>query len=426
MDAKLKPLLEAVVKDNKVPGIAAVLINSKGEYLLKEAYGTTNLDDANAAPYTVDTPMQMFSTTKLVVSIAALQLVEQGKLSLSDPVEKYEPRISKMQVLEGFTDDEPSKPILRAPKSKPTVLQLITHTTGFAYDFFDEPTLKYRLHTGRAPSQYTGISAFEDFNTPMLTDPGTKYIYGTNIDWLGWVVEAVSKQSLADYCDQNILKPLGMNDTGEHLSPDNPRMYMHLEMDGKLVVVPDIRNAAEPEVYGGGAYLWGTINDYAKLLATLLNNGTSPHTGKSILKPETVKEYLFTDHLPSDIDRSLLGESGNSIAQLSSAGCFFPTLPHKSRGWSCGMLLNLEDLPYGRKKNSGAWAGLGNLYYWIDPTSGLAGMVTTQVFPFFHPAPMKVFDQLERVAYGHEPGGPEDDGKMNHRSDHPTPPQAKV
>ncbi|KAI1615844.1 beta-lactamase [Exophiala viscosa] len=413
MDAKIKPLLEAAVKDKKVPGIAAVLVDSEGNFLLKEAFGTTNLDD-------------MFSTTKLVASIAALQLVEQGKLSLSDPVEKYEPRISKMQVLEGFTDDEPSKPILRAPKSKPTVLQLITHTTGFSYDFFDEPTLKYRLSTGHPPAGYGGESKFEDFNTPLLTDPGTKYIYGTNIDWLGWVVEAVAKTSLAHYVDENILKPLGMNDTGEHLSADNPRMYMHFEVDGKLVVVPEVRNAAEPEESGGGGYLWGTINDYAKLMATVLNNGTSPHTGKSILKPETVKEYLFTDHLPSDIDRSLLGESGNSIPQLSSNGCFFPTLPHQSRGWSCGMLLNLEDLPYGRKKNSGAWAGLGNLYYWIDPTSGLAGMVTTQVFPFFHPVPLKIFDELERVAYGHELAGPEDNDKMNHRSDHPTPSQAKI
>jgi len=362
MDAKIKPLLEAAVKDKTVPGIAAVLVNSKGDFLLKEAVGTTNLDDANAAPYTVDTPMQIFSTTKLVVSIAALQLVEQGKLSLSDPVEKYVPRISKMQVLEGFTEDEPSKPVLRAPKSKPTVLQLITHTTGFSYDFFDEATLKYRLSTGHPPAGYTGVSTFEDFNTPMVADPGTKYIYGTNIDWLGWVVEAASKTSLPDYLDQNVLKPLGMNDTGEHLSPEKKRQYMHFEIDGKLVVVPEISNAVEPEVHGGGGYLWGTINDYAKLLATLLNNGTSPHTGKSVLKPETVKEYLFTDHLPSDIDRSLLGESGNSIAQLSSTGCFFPTLAHESRGWSCGMLLNLEDLPYGRKKNSGAWAGLGNLY----------------------------------------------------------------
>lgn len=426
MADKLKPILEAVVKDKKLPGIGAILVNANGDFLLKEAYGTTNMDDANAEPYTGDTPMQMFSCTKLITSIAALQLIEQGRLSLSDLVEEYDPRISKVHMLDSFTSDNPSKPILRAPKSKPTILQLLTHTAGFTYDFFDEATLKYRLSTGREPSGYSGISAFEDFNTPLVADPGTKFVYGVNIDWLGWVVEAVAKTSLAEYIDQNILKPLGMNDTGAHWTPDKPRMYIHLDIDGKLVANTGIQNAADPEVWGGGAYLYGTINDYAKLLATLLNNGTSPHTGKSILQPETVKKYLFTDHLPSDIDRTLLGESGNAIPQISSAGCFFPSLPHNSRGWSCGMLLNLADLPYGRKKDSGAWAGLGNLYYWIDPTSNLAGMVCTQVLPFFHPAALKVFDQLERVAYGHEPGGPEDDGKMNHRPKAPLVAQAKI
>ncbi len=418
MESKLTPLFEDVVKQQKTPGIGAMLVTSKGDFLLKQTYGTINLDDPNAAPFDADTTMQIFSCTKIITSIAALQLMEQGKLSLSDPVEQYVPRISKIQVLESLPPAT-SEPVLRAPKSKPTILQLLTHTTGFSYDFFDPLTAQYRQHTGRRAGGYSDPSAWADFETPYIADPGTKYVYGVNTDWLGAVVQQISGLKLPDYIDQHILKPLGMNDTGAFLDPNKPKLVMHFTIEGKLVAVPSSKTNEDPELFGGGAYLYSTMNDYAKLLATLLNKGTSPRTGKSILKPDTVQNFLFTDHLSPDIDRGLLGESGDAIPLASSQGCFLPSLPHRSRGWSCGLLLNHEDLAYGRKKGSGGWAGLGNLYYWIDPASDIAGMVCTGILPFFNKDVLRLFDQVERVAYGHEPAGPGTDekekGMMNHR-----------
>src|SRR5262245_11941108 len=140
MEAKLKPLFEAAVKEKRVPGVGGLLVDAKGNFLLKETFGTNNLNDPAAASFDADTTLQVFSCTKVITSIAALQLMEQGKLSLTDPVEKYVPRISKIQVLESVTSGDKPEPVFRAPKTKPTILQLMTHTAGFSYDFFDAPT----------------------------------------------------------------------------------------------------------------------------------------------------------------------------------------------------------------------------------------------------------------------------------------------
>ncbi|EXJ93718.1 beta-lactamase [Capronia coronata CBS 617.96] len=412
MEKQIRPLLEAAVKDKRVPGIGAFLVDSQGNFLLKEACGTNNIDDPDATSFTADTTIWLYSCSKIFTTIAALQLVGQGKLSLSDPVEKYVPRISKIQVLEGFSQSDSvatDQPILRAPKSKPTILHLLTHTAGFSYDFFNVPTLRWRRSTGRPSGKYNDSGAWEEFETPLMADPGTKYVYGVNTDWLGAVVQQITGMPLPEYVDKAILKPLGMEETSSHLREGKERLAIHLNLEGKLSAHPEMVPTETPELWGGGAFLYSTMNDLAKLLSTLLNAGTSPVTGQSILKPETVKDYLFTDHLPPDVDKSLLGVIRSSIPAASHDGSFFPSLPPSSRGWSCGLLLNHEDLPRGRKRGSGGWAGLANLYYWIDPASNIAGMVCTGMLPFFDPVVVKLFDQLERLAYGHELAGPADD-----------------
>ncbi len=401
--AKLKPLFEEAVKEKKVPGVGYFIVDSKGGFLAKEAFGTTHLQDPNAVPFDADTTLAIFSCSKIITSIAALQLVEQGKLSLDDPVEKYVPRISKIQVLESVNPE----PVLRAAKEKPTIMQLLLHTAGFSYDFFDHPTLAWRMSSGRAPVGYHSVGDWEDFETPYLFEPGSKYVYGINLDWLGFVIEKVSGERLPDYLRNHILKPLGMNETSEKLPPGKKNtVIIHFDMgDQGLVGNPDAKHNEAPQVWGGGGFLYSTMNDYAKLLATLLNNGTSPTTGNTILKPETVKDYIFTDHLGPEVDRSELGEIGASIPIMSLEGTILPSLPVDKKGWSTGLLMNHEDLPYGRKAGSGSWAGLGNLFYWIDPKTGIAGMIVTNVLPFLNPTFMRLFDEFERVAYGHDVAG---------------------
>ncbi|KAH0840593.1 beta-lactamase [Fonsecaea pedrosoi] len=416
MEAQLRPLLEAAVKDKKVPGIGCFIVDSKGNYLLKETLGSSHLQDPDAAPFDADTLVTFYSCTKLLTVIATLQLLEQGKLSLSDPVEKFVPRISKLEVLESVKTDADGKPVpvLRSPASKPTIQHLLTHTSGLSYDFFDHGTLAYRVATGRPPMQYHATAEWEDYETPLLADPGTKYVYGIGIDWLGFVVQEVSGQSLPEYFEEHICKPLGMYNSSGKIPPGKKFLLVHFDAPDGLVGVPDAKHNENPPLWGGGGFLYTTMNDYAKLLVTLLNDGTSPTTGNSILKPDTVKGLLFKDILGPEVDRSGVGEVGTSVPQASLEGTFLPSMPVEKRGWSAGLLINHEDLPYGRKAGSGAWAGLGNLYYWVDPATGIAGMICTSILPFLNPTVTRLFDELERVAYGHGVSG--DDLDPNKRS----------
>jgi methyl acetate hydrolase len=421
MDAQLRPLFEEAVKEKKVPGVGYFVIDGKGNFLLKGTFGTTHLQEPDAAPFDADTTVAIFSCTKLLTTIAALQLMEQGKLALDDPVEKYVPRIAKIQVIESIKPGADGKlePVLRPAKTKPTVLHLITHTVGFTYDFFDHSTLAWRAYTGRQPMGYHSVGDWEDFETPLVSDPGTRYIYGIGIDWLGFVIEAASGESLIEYLTKHILQPLGMTETGARLSPDKKNIAaVHFDIEGQgLIGNKDARHNESPQMWGGGGFLNSTMNDYAKLLATMLSNGTSPTTGNQILKPETVKDYVFKDQLGPEVDRSLVGEVATSIPMATLEGTLLPSLPAEKKGWSAGLLLNHEDLPYGRKAGSGGWAGLGNLFYWVDPKTGIAGMIASSILPFLNPTIMSLFDELERVAYGHNvagEGGVEDD-KRNYK-----------
>ena len=408
MEAKLDPLFQAATKEGDLPGIAASVLDSSGKALYSKAFGVNNLSASDSAPYTTSTPTLIWSCTKLVTSIAALQLVEQGKLSLDDLVEKYVPEINNIQVLDPSSKDAEGNLTLRPMKTKPTVLQLMTHTVGFTYDFFDNDTLTWQIQNQRTPAAYLGIGSFDCLATPLCADPGEKYNYGVNVDWLGFIVEAISGMPLNQYIEQNITKPLGMKNTSGHFPEGKDRMAVHLrDGEGKLLGNLDMKPADAPEKYGGGHYLVSTLDDYSQILITVLNKGTHPTSNTKILEAKTVDEHLFQDYVPQATKNSSnpaaaaadIGKVPSSIPQVTSTGQF---LPGTKLGWSCGLMLNLEDVKGGRKKGSGAWAGLGNVYYWIDPTAGVTGLIMTSVLPFFDPKVLELFSAVEGAAYGGE------------------------
>jgi len=237
MKPRLDEAFASAAKDNKVPGVAAVAMNKSGEVLFKGTYGSTNASDSSdSAEMTADTPMLLFSCTKIFTSVAALQLVEQRKLKLEDLVEKYVPSMADIQVLEGFDDD--GKPQLRPSKTKATILQLMTHTTGFTYDFFNPETTKYTQATGGQLSTYGAVGSRECFNTPLAFDPGARFEYGINTDWLGFVVEAISNMSLDQYISKHITEPLGLKNTSAHVPNGVTQLYVHHRgEDGSLGLV---------------------------------------------------------------------------------------------------------------------------------------------------------------------------------------------
>ena len=402
MADQLSSSFEELTKAKRVPGIGAIVLDKSGKRLYDSSFGTLNANEDNAKPFTNDTQLLIWSCTKLITSLCTLQLVEQGKISLNDPVKKYLTK-DDFQVCERL--DENRQPVLRKPKTEMTLLHLITHTSGLTYDFFGDDKLMhdYRAAKDQPRGAYLNPSAEWQYNDVFLAfDPGVRHHYGTNIDRLGFIIEEVSGLKLEDYIAKNICEPLGMKNTGPQFQGDD-WLKVHLkDGEGKLTAVEAIQPAKEPWKYGGGHFLCSSLSDYSQVLLALLNEGKHPGTGKSILKPETVKDYVFKDLIPE------VGCTGDGIGVISApslvpgvsnAGDVGSIMSAVPRGWSAGLMINNEDASSARKAGSGAWAGLGNLYYIVDPKSGVAGIIGTSIMPFLDSDVVGLFEKMEKFAY---------------------------
>jgi methyl acetate hydrolase len=315
-------------------------------------------------------------------------MVEDGKLDLDAPAKTYAPEIGKLQVIDGF--DDAGKPKLRAPKRDVTTRMLLLHTAGFGYDFFNE-TYNRLAQNHKQPSVITSLYA--SIRTPLLFDPGEKWEYGSNMDWAGQVVEGIAGKRLGEVMKERIFKPLGMEDTAFSMNePMRKRMVTMHQRDekGKLTALPDFTLPPDPEVHMGGHGLYSTVLDYAKFIRMWLNDGQGP--GGRVLKKETV-DLAAKNSLPGEM--KIKGLPG-VIPSLSNYAEFFPGMP---KSWALTFMINDHDAPTGRPAGSLAWAGLPNLYYWIDRKNGIGGFWATQIFPFADPASVGGYIDFETAVY---------------------------
>jgi methyl acetate hydrolase len=374
------------VVQRSVPGVPGVVagITDHERTLYLGAAGVR--DTGTGEPMTTDTVMAIFSTTKAVTGTVALQLVEQGRLDLSAPASQYAPELGDVQVLDGF--DDAGQPVLRAPRRPVTTEHLLLHTAGFGYDFFNEQYNRLATDHGQ-PSVVTASRAA--LRTPLLFDPGEQWEYGSNIDWVGQVVEGITGQRLGEVMQERVFGPLGMDDTSFRLSDATRlrRASMHQRADdGSLS--PTAFELPEPEVDMGGHGLWSTVPDYLRFQRMWLNRGASA-SGEPVLRPETV-EMAVANHL-GDLKVKMLP---GVIPALSHDAEFFPGMP---KSWAYTFMLNDEDAPTGRPAGSLAWAGLANLYYWIDLRNDVAGFWGTQIFPFADATSVGGYLEMETAAY---------------------------
>ena len=208
---------------------------------------------------TLDSVMAIFSTTKAITGTTLMQLVEEGKVSLSDAAKKYVPEIAELQVLDGF--DAAGQPKTRAPKRDITVNDLILHTSGLCYEFFSHDDLKYRTAKG-IPTVVS--STFASTRTVLLHDPGAAWTYGVSIDWLGRIVEQQRGKRLGEVMKERVFAPLGMQDIGFNLSDSMKARRAHLHdraQDGKLTPLPDLVLPQPPEMDMGGHGLYATVGE---------------------------------------------------------------------------------------------------------------------------------------------------------------------
>jgi methyl acetate hydrolase len=369
---EVQGLLDRAAAGQVVPGAVAVATEPDGT---TERAWAGRLRADGDDPVEIDTMFRLMSMTKAFASVAALQLIEQGRLELEQEVASVLPAFAELQVLEGFDGDRPR---LRAPARQATIRHLMTHTAGHGYSFSSRNLLRYH-QVSDAPDLFRGQRA--GLNMP-----------GINTDWLGQVIEAVSGQDLAAYLAEHVFEPLGMSDTTFAPTDEQRRRLMAIHSrtkDGGLAVTDLDAPVAEPEFWPAGHGAYGTAADYARFLAALLGDGELD--GKRILRPETV-ELALSDHLDG-IALPAMVES--AIPELSLD---IPSAPF-AQGWGLGFHLFTEDLPGMRRAGSGDWAGLYNSYFWLDRASGIAVTFLTQVLPFFDERVVETMLAIEQATY---------------------------
>ncbi|HEY1799129.1 MAG TPA: serine hydrolase domain-containing protein [Stellaceae bacterium] len=372
--------LSGAVERGEIPGVVAMAVGEDGIFY-EGAFGRRSL--AGDAAMTMDTVFRIASMTKAITSVAALQLVERGKLTLDDPVPAIDPALAKPQVLVLF--DRSARPLLRPARRAITLRHLLTHTAGFSYEAWNRNMLQFN-GISKLPPMSSGKRAA--LRVPLMFDPGDRWEYGINIDWVGRLVEEVSGEPLDVYMREHIFAPLGMKDTGFRPSEaQRARQATIHQRNGEGLVPQPFEELITPEFWAGGGGLYSTAADYIAFLQMLLHGGT--HNGATILTPATVK---------------MLGE--NQIGKLH-AGIMKTTTPARSRdvnffpdipvGWGLATLINEMRGPHGRSMNSLTWAGLFNTYYWLDPTRRIAAVILMQILPFVDKEAAGVYGAYEEA-----------------------------
>jgi len=381
---KADSLLKKATDAGDVPGVVAMATNRNGT-LYEGAFGKRIL--GQDAAMTTDTVVWIASMTKALTGACAMQMVERGKLDLESPASKWVPDLASVEVLEGF--DAAGKPRTRKPKRPVTLRHLLTHTAGFSYEIWSGDIQRYQQ-----AHNLPGITTCQNaaLRTPLLFDPGERWDYGINLDFVGKAVEAVSGKKLGAVLKENLFEPLGMSDTAFKITPSMRQRLAKIHQrgeDDKLTPLMELEIPQEPEFEMGGGGLYGTAGDYLKFVRMILNGGKA--NGAQVLKADTVRT-MSGNHI-GDV---LVGPLKTAIPSLSNDVEVFPGMPKK---WGLSFLINTQKAPTGRSAGSLAWAGLANTYFWIDPAMGIGGVYLSQVLPFADKKSLPLCGEFERTVY---------------------------
>lgn len=362
-------LLDAAVEQKRVPMVVAMVADAKG-VVYEHAVGAGK-----------DAIFAIASMTKPVTSVAVMQLVEAGRVKLDAPAAAYLPELGAVRVLEGAT--------LRAPKTPITVRHLLTHTAGFGYEFMNRDLFDL-VAKKELPSIMSGTDDF--LKAPVLFDPGSRWEYGINTDWLGRLVERVSGQTLEAYFRQKIFDPLGMPDTFFNVPSDKRSRLVptfQRTADGSLAPPPPPALAKPVEFFSGGGGLFSTAPDYLKFVRALLAGGKLGE--HRILSAESVA-MMGTNQ----IGDSMLRPFSSVIPQFATDGAVLPGALDK---FGLGFALNSKAVESRRGANTMSWAGIFNTFFWIDREKQLGAVLMSQMLPGLDPGPMKLLEDFDRAVY---------------------------
>jgi CubicO group peptidase (beta-lactamase class C family) len=372
----LDQILSDAVATQSAPFLVAMVGNSQGI-----TYSGAAGQAAPGLQADEDTVFRIFSMTKAVGAVAAMIMIDRGKLSLDTPVGDILPAWNDLQVLEGFNGDTP---ILRAPKTRATVRHLATHTSGMEYEFWNPDVAKFNKLTGH----FTVLSGLKvAMNYPLTCDPGTRWGYGPSIDWLGQMVQAVDGRRIDQFCREEIFEPLGMTSSAFEADGFKNRLadVFRRGADGNFGPL-DLSPPSNPDVYGMGHAMYATPSDYMRFLRMILNKGELD--GERILSAPAF-EILISDQMGGLTFQTMIS------ASWTSADVFLPD----GTVHSFMATLHTADVPGKRAAGTQSWAGILNSHYWVDPANDVAAVIMTQSLPFAEKPFLDTYDAFERAVY---------------------------
>jgi CubicO group peptidase (beta-lactamase class C family) len=379
------------IDKGQFPG-AVIMVARNGKLVYSESFGLQ--DKASSKPMSKDAIFRIYSMTKPLVSVAAIMLMEDGKLQLTDPVTKFLPELKDVQVSVAKAGPYGQITTALVPAERPaTVQDLLRHTAGLAYgEITGNPQVKEALQKGNlfksdfdynvtdlTPEEFTANLA----KVPLIHQPGTAWEYSLASDTLGRVVEKASGVRLEEFLSERLFKPLKMQDTGFFVPQDKiGRLAQPLTTDptsGKPNRLLDV--SAPPKNASGGAGAVSTADDYLRFSQMLLNGGELE--GARVLSPTTVR-LMVSDHL------------GSSIRPVVEPGELL--LGTKGYTFGLGFAVRKEDGLAGVPGSQGEfmWAGYAGTYFWVDPKQQLVAVLMTQA-----PSPIRAYYRklLKQLVY---------------------------
>ncbi|KAK5123804.1 hypothetical protein LTR85_002440 [Meristemomyces frigidus] len=366
----LEETLAKGVEEGKIPHAVVFATNTDGSFEYKHAVGKANYPDEE--PIKEDAVFLLASQTKLLTTIAALQVVEKGIFGLDDDVSERLPELGGQKIITGFGEND--KPILVDRKNPITLRQLLTHSAGSTYDAGHPLLVKLRKQQGREAN--TGVTVAERFGYPLIYEPGTSWQYSASIDWAGKLVERLTDITLEEYMKNNMWEPLGIKSItfwpyeNPELKDKVPGLTTRTPEGNLVPFTYPFLNTGSKDCFGGhGAY--ATMEDFLKVQRSLLAND-----GK-LLKPETV-DMMFQPQLSPESAQALSDFMKHSPMAAMMIGEFKPNI---ECNWGLGGILFMQDDVGKRKRATLSWGGMANPFWLIDREAGLALTFGTQVLP---------------------------------------------
>lgn len=362
---RLHTLMQETVDQKQISGIVTILARH-GKVVDYRAYG--HKDMTTGAAMTKDAIFRAYSMTKPVTAVAMMILYEQGKWLPSDPIAKFIPEFAGLKVYKGV--DQDGKMILEAPAHPPNMRELLTHTAGFSYGFFGNTPVDQMYRAERVMQSETLQQMIDKLaKIPLLYQPGKGWTYSLAMDVQGYIIEKLSGQSLPDFMQQHIFKPLGMKDAGFFVPQDKRNRFVTLyRSNAKNELIADgtpgspSDYAKQPTMPSGGGGMVSTAEDYFRFAQMLANLGELD--GARILAPSSVR-LMSSNHVPASL---LTGEFGIGPHVLR---------PGFGYGYNCAVVYDPAEANLPEDKGTFFWDGAAGTWFWVDPTNDIVfvGMI---------------------------------------------------